>query len=175
MNNCGSEYAKALFTLALEQNELEQYSVCLEVIQQIIAENEGYLEYLYSPAEPLSNKLSALDEAFSSAPELVLSFLKLLCENGRIRELPEYIKEFFELKKIYQNSITAQVWSAIPLSDVQKQKLTDRLSEVYKKNISPVYNVDKALLGGMKIEIDGQTLDGSVLKKLSSIKGAMNG
>lgn len=175
MNNCGSEYAKALFTIALEQNSLEQYSECLKTIGQIVAENNGYLEYLYSPAEPLSNKLSALDEAFSSAPELVLSFLKLLCENGRIRELPEYIEEFFEFKKIHENSITAHIWSAIPLSELQKQKLVNRLYEIYKKNISPVYNVDPSLLGGMKIEIDGKTLDGSVLKKLSSIKGAMNG
>lgn len=175
MNNCGNEYAKALFTLALEQNALEEFSDCLKVINEATANNCEYLEYLFSPAEPLSNRLKAIDEAFSTAPEMIVSFLKLLCENGRIRELPEYINDFFELKQYHENSITAFVYSAVALSDEQKQRLTDKLSAKYKKNVVPVYTVDASLLGGIKIEIDGKTLDGSIFKKLSSIKGAMNG
>ncbi len=175
MNNVNSEYAKALFSLALEQDELEQYAEHLKSIGEIIAENGEYLEYLFSPAEPLSNRLSAIDEAFSSAPQFIVSFLKLLCENGRIRELPDYIEEFFELKKIHENSVTAFISSAVPLSDLQKEKLLSKLTSIYNKNIIPIYEVDNTLLGGMKIEIDGKTLDGSIFKKLSSIKGAMNG
>ncbi len=175
MNNGNSEYSKALFMLALEGGNINLYSECLQDIKAVIDESPEYLEYLFSPAEPLSNRLSSIEEAFGSAPEHIVVFLKLLCENGRIRELPDFLEDFFELKRIYENSIVAEVTSAIALSEQQKKRLEDKLSKAYKKNITAVYNVDKTLLGGMKIEIDGKTLDGSTAKKLSLIKGAMNG
>lgn len=175
MNNVSSEYAKALFTICAEQNKIDEYANCLTEINNAVAEQPEYLEYLFSPAEPLSNRLSAIDEAFVNYPEHIVCFLKLLCENGRIRELPSLIEDFFELKKIHENSITAFITSAIELSDAQKQRLVEKLNTAYNKNIVAVYNVEPALLGGMKIEIDGKTLDGSVFRKLSLIKGAMNG
>lgn len=175
MNNVSSEYAKALFTICAEQNKIDEYANCLTEINNAVAEQPEYLEYLFSPAEPLSNRLYSIEEAFANFPEHIVCFLKLLCENGRIRELPSLIEDFFELKKIHENSITALITSATPLSDAQKQRLEEKLRMAHNKNIVPVYSVDPALLGGMKIEIDGKTLDGSVLKKLSLIKGAMNG
>lgn len=175
MNNVSSEYAKALFTICTEQDKIDEYADCLEQINNVISQQPEYLEYLFSPAEPLSNRLNAIDEAFSSVPTHILCFLKLLCENGRIRELPSLIEDFFELKKIHENSITAFVTSAIELSGDQKQRLEEKLRTTYNKNIVSIYNIEPSLLGGMKIEIDGKTLDGSVFKKLSLIKGAMNG
>lgn len=173
MNNSNSEYAKALFVLSLEQDSLDQYASCLTEIKSVLTQE--YIEYLFSPAEPLSKRLAAIDEAFGSAPEHIVSFLKLVCENGRAKELPLLIDDFFALKKIHQNSITAMVTSAIDLSDSQKERLEKKLTALYKKTITAVYTVDSALIGGMKIEIDGKTLDSSILKKLSLIKGAMNG
>ncbi len=175
MNSSNSEYAKALFILSLEQNRLEEYGNCLEEIKAVFLENKEYIEYLYSPAEPLSNRLSAIDNAFSSAPEHILSFLKLVCENGRIRELLSFIDDFFELKKMHQNNITVKVTSAVPLSDSQKQRLEEKLSDTHKKNITAVYTVDSTLIGGIKMEFDDKVIDGSIVKKLSTIKGAMNG
>ncbi len=175
MNNSNSEYSKALFMLALEHNKLEDYAECLKNIKTVISEATEYLEYLFSPAEPLSRRLSSIEEAFSSAPEHIVVFLKLLCENGRVRELPLLIEDFFDLKRIYENSIVAKISSAVPLSDSQKQKLESKLTDTYKKHITAVYEVDKNLIAGMKIEIDGKTLDGSTSRKLSLIKGAMNG
>ncbi len=175
MNNTNNEYSKALFMLALEQDTVEEYANCLENIKTAVIELPEYLEYLFSPAEPLSNRLKAIDDAFSSAPENIVSFLKLLCENGHIRELLDLIEDFFDLKRIYQNSIIAEITSAVELSDNQKSRLEEKLSKMEGKQITAIYNVDKNLLGGIKIEVDGKTLDGSLLKKLSLIKGAMNG
>ncbi len=175
MNNGNNEYSKALFILALENKTIDEYADCLKNIKAVIADAPEYLEYLFSPAEPLSNRLKAIDEAFSSAPDNIVSFLKLLCENERIRELPDFIEDFFDLKRIYENSIMAEITSAIPLTDSQKIKLEEKLSKMEGKNVTAVYKVDKALLGGIKIEVGGKTLDGTTSKKLSLIKGAMNG
>ena len=92
------EYAEALFSLAAEEQAAEEYLQSLQTVKQLMADNPDYVEFLNSPAIPLSERLSSVDEAFeSSMPEYVVSFLKLLCENGKVRLLSGCIDEFVKL------------------------------------------------------------------------------
>lgn len=174
MTDTNKEYAEALFTLAFESHKVDEYFAVLTDIRTVVEENPEYTLFLNSPAVPLSERLAAIDEAFSkNAPEYIVSFLKLLCENGRIRELIPCIKEFEELKKISSNITTATVYSAIELTDSQKERLCKKLSSTLGKTVEAVYNVDKTLLGGIKVEIHGKTIDSSVINNLKRIKGVM--
>ena len=76
------EYAEALFSVALEENSAEEYLEALLTVRQVIGENPEYIEFLASPAIPMSERAVAIDEAFGSMPEYVVSFIKLLCENS---------------------------------------------------------------------------------------------
>lgn len=174
MNNC-KEYAKALFSLAAEEKAIELYSAELNKISSIISAEPAYLEMLNSPALHLSERLSFIAEAFSDSPETLVSFLKLTCENGYIKELPLLIAEFFFLKAEAENCINATVYSAIELSSEQKEALCGRLSAKLNKTVIAEYIVDSSLIAGIKVEVDGTTIDGTAAKKLSLVKGAMNG
>ena len=176
MTETNREYAEALFTVAVENNALDKYSDCLEVLKEVIEENPDYTVFLHSPALPLSERLSAIDEAFGKDfPELLVSFLKLLCENGRIRELVPCIKEFEALKRSASNITVATVYSAIELNAETKEKLCHKLCKITGKNVEAVYIIDPNMLGGIKIEIDGKTIDNSITNNLKRIKGVMNG
>ena len=176
MTQTNKEYAEALFTIAYEHGALEEYAQALSEIKTVIEENPEYLSFLDSPALPLSERLGAIDEAFSKGfPEYIVSFLKLLCENGRIRELPQCIEEFEALKKIASNITTATVYSAVELNVAAKDKLCRKLSKLTGKTVEAVYVTDPTLLGGIKVEIDGKTIDGSITNNLKRIKGVMNG
>ena len=61
-----NEYSEALFALALETGELDTFSENLSQIKKLIEENEDYTVFLSCPSLPLSERLSAIDEAFSS-------------------------------------------------------------------------------------------------------------
>ena len=170
------EYAEALFMLAAEEQKTEEYSRSLGLIRSVVQENPTYPEFLASPAIPLSERLAALDEAFGdSVPEYVLSFLKLLCENGRIRLLEECIAEFEKLSMAFSNRIAARVFSAIPLDEDQKQALCAKLEKISGKIVEPEYTVDPSLIGGIKIEIEGKTYDGSIKHRLYDVKDVMIG
>ena len=43
------------------------------------------------------------------------------------------------------------------------------------KTVEAIYTVDPDLIGGIKIEIEGKTYDGSINKKLHSIKEVIIG
>lgn len=165
-----NEYAEALFSIAAENEELDVFSNELSEIKKLISENEGYTEFLSSPSLPLSERLSAIDEAFSSFHTRIVSFLKLLTEKGRIRDLSFCIEEFNKLLLAFRNTETVKVYSRVPLTEEQKTKLILRLSEKYKKNINAVYETDEALLGGIKIVTGDMLIDGSIKKGLKDLK-----
>lgn len=175
MTQTNKEYAEALFLLSREKNCLSEHSETLSLIKNAVEENPDYLEFLSSPAVALSERLNAIEEAFSKiCDEYLLSFLKLLCENGRIKELLFCIEEFKYLKTVAENKITATVYYAMPLDDAQKEALRKKLEKSSGKKIDLIFTEDKSLLGGIKVELDGKVYDGSAKRRLKEVKGVIS-
>lgn len=165
------EYAEALFMLAAEEGKAEEYFSALSTVREIVDENPDYLEFLSSPAISLQERLSAIDEAYENIfPEYVVSFLKLLCENGRIRTVNSAIGEYEKLMMAFSNRTVAVITSATPLDNGQKQKICDKFEKITGKSIQAVYAVDESLIGGLKVEVEGKTYDGSIKHRLSDVK-----
>ena len=176
MMQTDKEYAEALFMLVAEEQKTAKYSEYLETIKSLILENPGYTEFLASPAIALSERLQAIDEAFGeSMPEYIVSFLKILCENGRIGSLLGCIDEFSKLAKAISNTAEAKIISAIPLSDEQKKAICAKLEKITGKAIDPVYTTDESLIGGVVIEVEGKIFDGSIRNRLQDVKDVITG
>lgn len=175
MTQTNKEYAEALFMIAAEKELLESFSKSLADINEVILKNPEYLEFLSSPAVPISRRLSAIDEAFGNIEnEYITSFLKLLCENRRIKELPLCIEEFEQLKTEAQNKVYATVYYTFPLSSEQKEALKQKLEKQTGKNVELTFTLDKSILGGIKVELDGSILDGSAKHYLNKVKGVIS-
>lgn len=170
MKETNKEYAEALFKIAAENKSIEEYSNALKEILALLQENKEYVEFLASPALSLSERLLAIDEAFSKMPENIVSFLKLLTENGHIKEIYECINEFFGLEMLLKNSVTVKVYSSVALTDEQKEKLVEKLESKYGKTVDSEYITDKSLISGIKIVMEDKVLDGSIEKRLQSLK-----
>ena len=168
------EYAEALFSVALEENSAEEYLEALLTLRKVIGENPEYIEFLASPAIPMSERAVAIDEAFGSMPEYVVSFIKLLCENSKARNLFGCINEYERLCSVFSNKANAVVYSAVELNDAQKKALAEKLLKLTEKTVEVSYIIDESLIGGIKIEVDGKTIDGSVKNRLSEMKDVMN-
>lgn len=166
-----NEYAEALFLVAAEKGETESFSESLSVLKNLLSENREYTEFLFCPTLPLSERLSAIDEAFfGKCPEEILSLIKILTENGRIRDLSLLIDEFFSLKQSFENTKNVKIFSPVPLTDEQKEKLITKLETKYQVKIHAEYEVDNTLIGGIKVAFGDILIDGSIEKRLKSLK-----
>lgn len=168
------EYAQALFEVAAETGSTEEFLQCLTTVRELTQENPDYIELLASPAIPLTQRLAVIDEAFGSMPEYVVSFLKILCENGKVRSLYGCIDEYSLLAAALSNKAAALISSAVELSDKQKDAVCKKLAKITGKSIDAAYIIDDSLIGGMKIEVDGMVIDGSIRHRLGEIKDVMN-
>ncbi|MBQ3259126.1 MAG: ATP synthase F1 subunit delta [Clostridia bacterium] len=175
MNDTAREYAVALFELAAEQDELNAVGEGLAFVKDRLAEQPAYIEFLSSPAVPKAERVAALCAAFEGAvPQTVLSFLCVLCENGRLADFDTQATIYDQLYRESQKISTAHVTSAVPLTDEQKARLCEQLKQKTGHTVSLDCTVDGALLGGIVVELDGKRLDGSVKHRLQVLKGVMN-
>ena len=175
MAEISKEYGAAIFMLACEENAKKEYGKALLDLKNAFSDNPDYMEFLASPSIPMSERLSALDSAFlEKVPENVLSFLKLLCEKGRMACLFEAIEEYERLLDESERVLNAKVTSAVPLTEDEKEKLKKKLEETNKSQVELEFFIDEAILGGIVVEIDGKVLDGSIKSRLRDIKDVIN-
>lgn len=170
------EYAEALFTIACEENAKQAYKNALNTVNNVFNENTEYMEYLICPAIPMSERLTALDEAFAgNIPDYILYFLKILCEKRRISLLADCIKEYKELYDASEHTSVAKITSAIELTEEQKKRLELKLEKLIKKNIIMEYIIDPKIMGGISIETEGRVIDGSLRRCLQEVKDVISG
>lgn len=174
MSDVIREYAKALFMLASEKENAENYGKALDTVLCAFTENDGYTEFLVSPGIPLSERLGALDSAFSNfLPKDVMSFIKILCEKRYIKDFEKCVAEYNTLLNEVSKVSTARVVSAVALSKDEETALKTKLEEISGHTILLEYTVDKSILGGLIVEIDGKIADASLQRHLKDVKDVM--
>ena len=168
------EYAEALYALAVENHREKEYLEALDQVVALLDENPEYMELLACPAIPRAERDGLLAQAFGSiVPEQVLSFIQLLCAHKRIRGLKDCIEEY---RLIYQTAVaasTAQVISAVPLTEQEKERLAAALNARLGRTVTLECTVDESVLGGLIVRVDGMVLDGSLRHRLRTVKEVM--
>lgn len=175
MTEIGKDYAAALFSLAMERGQQKEYMQGLDIALAEFEKQPLYLDLLSSPNIAKEERLSAIDQAFGPyLPEDVLSFIKILCEAGRIALFKDCVTEYTLLYQSYKAVTVAKVISAVPLIDAERDRLQKKLEEVSGHKVVLECRVDEALLGGISVEMDGKVFDGSVKHSLSDVKEVMS-
>lgn len=175
MSNICKEYGDALFALGLEYNSLDEINGDLNFIEEVFEKTPEYSAFLQSPSISKAERLKTVNDAFSGCvSEFAVSFLSILCEKGKASMFCECANEFRRLYEESKNISLARVYSAVPLSEEQKERLKANLEKQSGHSVKLECFIDKALLGGVLIDIDGTQIDGTLKRRLHEIKEVMN-
>ena len=174
MTEMSKSYADALFSLALETNTVFETLMTLKAMRDGLCGTEGALDLLASPSIPKDERCAVLEKAFGDVqPEHVMSFVGVLVQHGHIRELNDCVEAYTALHDEHARLSTAYVTSAVELTEGEKAKLIEKLSQKLGRTIHLECAVDPSLLGGLVVHVDGKVIDGSLRSKLQEIKEVM--
>lgn len=174
MTEMSKSYADALFSLALETNTVFETLMTLKEVRDGLYATEGALDLLASPSIPKDERCAVLEKAFGDVqPEHVMSFVGVLVQHGHIRELNDCVEAYTALHDEHARLSTAYVTSAVELTEGEKAKLIEKLSQKLGRTIHLECAVDPSLLGGLVVNVDGKVIDGSLRSKLQEIKEVM--
>ena len=121
-------------------------------------------------------KMSLFEKAVSNSMSVILvEVLKVVIENNDINLLKDIAKNFTLLSKQKLNIAFVEVVSSREMNSDQKDDITNSLSELIKKKIDINFDVDKNLIGGLKIKVDDTLYDSSLQTKLENAKSKLVG
>ena len=104
----------------------------------------------------------------------MLSFLKLLCEKRHIGEFAECVKDYNAMYDEILDISNARVTSAVELNEDEKASLKEKLEKISGNKTLIEYTVDKSIIGGLIVEMDGKIMDSSLRKHLKDVKDVIS-
>lgn len=168
-------YGGSLYELAAEEQLTEKIKDEMLEIQGLFDENPDYIKLLSEPSVKKEERTKLIEDAFGNQAERYLvSFMKILCERGILNEYEGCTREFVRRYNADHNIAEAVVTSAVALNDEQLSALKSKLEKVSGKNISIVQKLDTSVLAGIKVELEGKMLDGTVTGRMSDISKKLN-
>ena len=176
MTTTSKEYAEALFELAAGEQTLGETSDGLVTVISAFRQTPEYLALLQSAAIGKAERIAALEEAFrGKIPEVLLGVLRMMVSKGHIGSVEEMAREFEELSREFRGESVAVVTSAVPLKESEMVALRAALEKRFARKLTLQCKTDPALIGGVRVEVEGRVIDGSIRNKLEQIKDVMNG
>lgn len=167
-------YALALYQVAEEKNKVDEYLNDLRFICDLIDNNKEFYEVIKHPQISTKNKKKTFINIFKGKiDEELLSFLLILIEKDRILFIREKLNEMEKINREKNNTLLANVKSAVPLLDDELDKLKKKLEKKYNKKIIITTEVDRSLLGGLYVRVGNDVIDGTVKSKLHEMKDIM--
>ena len=171
MTQVGSVYGEALYTLALEESLSTGILEELSALEQAFRAEPDFIRLLSTPNLSVQERCKILDDSFRGKVQpYVLNFLKLLTEKNHIRSFPECCKAYREQYNTDAGILEVQVFTALPLNDAQKVRLTDKLTALTGKKIALLCKIDPAVLGGVRLRYDGCQVDGTIQGRLQAME-----
>lgn len=160
------EYGRALFLLAQESGTADTILCDCADVAQVIKENPDYIKLLDTPALSKEEKLSLIDEAFSSVDVMLKNLLKILTERRLAHLFTAAVKGYREAYDEAYGIERVEAISAVPLSEEQTLRIKAKLETITGKKIIIKNTIDTGILGGIKLRYSGKQLDGSVRTRL---------
>lgn len=93
----------------------------------------------------------------------------------RGRSLEAGLEALSKLAAERRDRIVAVVTSAVPLSDGQKQRLGASLAKLYGRTMHLNLDVDPAVLGGIRVQVGDEVINGSVADRIDDAARRMAG
>ncbi len=163
-------YAAALFATANSRSLVDKVEADLKAIVELLGQNRALRAFMHSPQVLEERRREMLHKALGErVDKLVLHFLLLLIKKSRFDHLDEIAVAFSALADEHRGVVRSRVTTVIELSPEMQERLQQRLAAITGKQVVLACDVEPALIGGVKVVLDDQLLDGSVSRALERL------
>jgi len=167
-------HAQAVFQIAMEKNDLETWQADLERIAEVMRYPQ-LVALLKNPKIRFSEKKKVLQNILEGINPVAMNLVYFLVTKNRLRIVKDLVAEYGRLMNAHYGKETAEVITAIPLGDEEKEKLQKKLATITKKEVVITTQVDPDIIGGVVAKAGDQLIDGSVRTRLKELKKSLVG
>lgn len=166
-------YAQAVFDLAREANAYRIWSDALAFLAALVSDDSvrGLID---NPSVARDRLLGLLVELCGDRlPKGGYNLLRLMIVNDRLSVLPDVSTHFEELRTEAEGTVDAELRTARPVNDKQRDKLSRALEKRLGRKVNLTVREDADLLGGAVIRAGDLVIDGSAKGRLEKLASAL--
>lgn len=164
-------YAEALMSVAQSNDMTQQLGDDMAALLNLLQESSELQEFLGNPVIKAEDKKAVLQQVIGEQVHpYLMNFLRLLVDRRRIIFLEGICKHYQALLRDLNQTVLAEVSSAVELTDEQKQAVREKVMAMTNaQQVELDAQIDPELIGGVIIKVGSQVVDASLRGQLRRI------
>lgn len=164
-------YARALFELLSEKDQLESVYPELQELRRVFQDNPQLGTVLSDASLQAADREKLVSQLAESASPYVQNLIHMVYDYGRMDAMVAILDQFQRLYDDLHHTVYAQVTTAIELSAEQKDKIAAAYAQrVGAQKVILDSKVDPTIIGGVVVQSAGMILDGSLKTKINKLR-----
>jgi F-type H+-transporting ATPase subunit delta len=142
---------------------------------RVVAENPELRDALSDPGRELADKQRLVrDLVEGKVTPAALNLLQRAVTTTHLT-VTSALEDFIEITSTTRGRIVARVWSARPLNHADAERLAAALGRIYGRTVHVNVIEDAGVLGGLRVEIGDEVIDGTVRTRLDDARRRLAG
>jgi F-type H+-transporting ATPase subunit delta len=169
-------YAETLLDLAERDGDLRGWGEMIQNVADAMDSDRRLKMFLESPRVSADRKNEIIQQAYGEAlPRNFVRFLKALVNHRRQMLIPVIAATYHDLVDEVEGRVHASVTVAREPDENDRAVVTQQLTRALGKEVVPHFSVNPALLGGVIVRVGDTVMDGSVRRRLATLRSRMLG
>ncbi|MGE9809157.1 F0F1 ATP synthase subunit delta [Janibacter sp. G1551] len=167
---------RSVLETAEREGRLDTVEEELFRFERIVAGDPALRDAITNPQGVAEGKADLVSQLLDGkvAPETVrLARQAVLAPRGR--KFSRTIEEFLQVAAARREQLTAVVTSAVPLDEASRGRLSTALTTLYGKPVLLQVVVDEDVVGGLKVRVGDEVIDGTIARKLDGARRHLAG
>lgn len=167
-------YAQGIFEMARAEGQLERVEDELLAVARSFETSPELRSSLTDPQLPTEKKQAIVDDLIGGrASSLTTGVIQLLVSQNRASDLPAIATAVAGVAASSRDKELAEVRSAVPLDDATIERLAAALGRATGKSVEVKVTVEPELIGGIVARVGDTVIDGSIAKRVDSVRQAV--
>lgn len=166
----------ALLAFAQSQESLQHVEEELFRVERLLAQERSLLVALGNRSAVKEQRLALLSDVLGGKlHQVTIALLERKVGVPRGRRLVPAINELLETAAARRQRSVANVTAAVELSAAQRARLAQILKDAYGRDMHINVAVDPEVLGGIRVQVGSEVVDGTVLSRLDEARRRLVG
>lgn len=166
-------YAEALYESAAAASAVEPVATDVAGIAAAVRESDELRLALGNPEIDSATKKRIIETVADGANPLVLNFLRVLADRGRLGDLPEIADAVAARVARAENRIDVEAVTAVPLPADLRERIVEHIRATTGADVVLTESVDPEIVGGLVLRVGGAVVDGSVRHRIEQLRQSL--
>ncbi len=166
-------YADALYEAALGASAVTPVAEDIGSFAAALDESDELRAVLGNPEVDAAARRGVVEALAEGAHPLVLNFLRVLADRGRLEDFPLIARAFADRVSRAENRIDVEAVTAVPLPADLRDRIVEQIRAKTGAEVRLTETVDPDIVGGLLLHVGDAVVDGSVRHRLEQLRLSM--